>query len=100
MLKHIVMWKLKEEAQGRPGKENALEMKKLLEDLKAKIPEIIELEVGLQFKSVEGASDVVLVSLFKNEEDLGKYQKHPDHQKIVAFIQSVVAERRVVDYEG
>ena len=99
MVKHIVLWKLKEEAGGRSKKENAGELKKRLEDLKGKIPEIVELEVGLSFEVSETASDVSLYSSFKTREDLGRYQKHPDHQKVVEFVRGIVSERRVVDYE-
>ena len=99
MIKHIVLWKLKEEAEGLSKKENAAELKRKLEGLKSKISEIVELEVGLSFETSDAASDVALYSLFKNKEDLGKYQKHPEHQKIAEFVKSVVSERRVVDYE-
>ena len=99
MLKHIVMWKLKEEAEGRSKKDNAAEMKKRLEALKGSIQEIVELEVGLQFEPAEAAYDVVLYSVFKDKSGLGSYQKHPEHQKIVEFVKRIVLDRKVVDYE-
>ena len=43
-------------------------------------------------------TDVVLYTVFDSKEDLQAYQVHPEHQKCVAFISAVVAERRVVDY--
>jgi hypothetical protein len=99
MTKHIVLWKLKEEAEGRSRKENALELKRQLEDLKKHIPEILELEVGLPIEAGDTVSDVALYSSFKDKEALETYQKHPEHQKVVAFVKKTVAERRVVDYE-
>jgi hypothetical protein len=109
MLKHIVMWKLKEEAEGAGKKQNALEMKKRLEKLKGPISEIQELEVGLQMEpspfvktsgdKPEAAYDLVLYSTFRDKGDLEKYQKHPEHQKVVEFVKKVVADRKVVDYE-
>ena len=99
MLKHIVMWKLKAEAEGRDAAGNAQEMKRQLESLKARIPEILELEVGLPLKPLEGNPDLVLVSLFRDEAALEVYQKHPDHQKVVEFVKKIFAERRVVDYQ-
>ena len=41
MLKHIVMWKLKEFAEGKTKAENALIMKESLERLVGIVPEII-----------------------------------------------------------
>jgi len=99
MLKHIVMWKLKEEAEGAGKKQNALEMKKRLENLKGSISEIKELEIGLQMEPMEAAYDLVLYSAFRDKGDLERYQKHPEHQKVVEFVKKVVADRKVVDYE-
>ena len=47
MLKHIVMWKLKEFAEGKTKAENALIMKESLERLVGIVPEIISLQVGI-----------------------------------------------------
>lgn len=99
MIKHIVMWKLKEEAEGRDKRGNALEMKSRLEGLKGKVPSILELELGLQMEPNEAAYDVALYSLFKNKAGLAEYQKHPEHLKVVEFVKKVVADRKVVDYE-
>jgi hypothetical protein len=98
MLKHIVMWKLKAEAEGATAAQNALEMKRRLEGLKAVIPEILELEVGLPLKPTEAMPDLVLVSAFRDEGALAAYQKHPEHQKIVGFVGKVTASRYAVDY--
>ncbi len=70
----------------------------MLEALKGKIPEIKELEVGMDVNRSEAASDVVLYSVFENKEALEAYQKHPEHVKVVGFVKEVSAERRVVDY--
>lgn len=99
MLKHIVMWKLKDEAEGRSKKENALELKKRLEALKDPVPEVLELEVGLQFEPSEAAYDALLFSVFKDKAALETYQKHPEHQKVVEFVKKIILDRKVVDYE-
>lgn len=94
MIKHIVMWRLK-----NPSKEEtSSKLKSMLEALKGKIPEIKELEVGMDVNRSEAASDVVLYSVFENKEALEAYQKHPEHVKVVGFVKEVSAERRVVDY--
>lgn len=99
MIKHIVMWRLKEEAGGQTKYDNAVKFKELLEGLVGKIDELVALEVGLNMEEGDGASDMVLYSEFKSMDDLKKYSVHPEHVKVVAFGKSVVSERRVVDYE-
>jgi hypothetical protein len=99
MIKHIVLWKLKEDEAGWSKQENAFELKRRLEALKHKIPEILELEIGFPIEKGETVSDVALYSLFKDKESLAVYQKHPEHQKVVEFVKQIAVERRVVDYE-
>ncbi|MDE7126740.1 MAG: Dabb family protein, partial [Bacteroidales bacterium] len=45
MIKHIVMWKLKPEAEGRTAAENAQWMKEHLEGLLGVVPELLSCEV-------------------------------------------------------
>lgn len=99
MLKHIVMWRLKDEAEGATKAENAQKMKEMLEALPAKVPGVITLEVGIDVVQAETSSDVCLYSEFNNLAEMDAYQAHPEHQKCVAFIKQVVTERRAVDYD-
>lgn len=100
MIKHIVLWKLKESVDGKSKPENAKELKTALENLKGKIPEIRALEVGINFNPADTASDISLYTEFKSQEDLDKYQKHPEHLKVVEIVKKLTAERRVSDYEA
>ena len=99
MIKHIVIWRLKEFADGRGKEENAKKLKSHLESLKSKIKEIKHIEVGINITISDAASDVVLYSEFDSMDDLEAYQRHPEHTRIVAFVNEVRLERRVVDYE-
>lgn len=98
MIKHIVMWKLAETAESAHKKTNAKLMKKMLEALKIKIPQVVTLEVGLNSNGSE-MRDVVLTTEFKSMEDLNKYQAHPAHQEVVEFVKKVRSDRAAVDYE-
>lgn len=96
MIKHIVMWRLKDENKS----ENALALKQQLEALRDSVPTIRHIEVGICFlENDDAAADVVLYSEFDSMDDLRQYQAHPEHQKIVGFLNSVRTEKRVVDYE-
>ncbi len=100
MIKHIVMWKLKNFAEGNDRKHNALKMKKDLEALKTKIPVIRSIEAGINFLPSDAAYDIVLYSEFENEKDLDMYQKHPEHLKVADFVSKVRESRVVVDYKA
>ncbi|HEY3596095.1 MAG TPA: Dabb family protein, partial [Paraburkholderia sp.] len=47
MIRHIVMWKLKDHAEGATRAQNALKLKAKLEACRAIVPGILHLEVGL-----------------------------------------------------
>jgi hypothetical protein len=99
MVRHIVLWKLKEFAEGATREENARRMKEALEALSTQIPEVRRVEVGLDFNRSESAFDVALVAEFDSRDDLAAYREHGDHLKAAEFIQKVREERVVVDYE-
>ncbi|HTG01617.1 MAG TPA: Dabb family protein [Nitrospirota bacterium] len=98
MLKHIVMFKLKEVSECGDRLQNARKIKQDLEALKGKIPQIRQLEVGINAFPSDAAYDVVLTTAFDNEQDLDIYQKHPEHKKVAEFIGKVRELRAVVDY--
>jgi hypothetical protein len=81
-------------------KEALLEkMKAELEALPEYIGEIISLQVGVNEKPSDAASDMVLLSTFADWDALNRYQVHPEHVKVGGFIKQVATERRVVDFE-
>lgn len=99
MIKHIVLWKLKEFAEGAGREQNASRMKRELEALKVKIPQVRHLEVGSNIIPSDAAYDVALYSEFSNEQDLNTYQKHPEHLKAAEFVNKIRESRVVVDYK-
>jgi hypothetical protein len=100
MVKHIVLWSLKETAQGRSREENARLMKEKLEALRGVIPGLLRIEVGIDFGKGRESSDIALYSEFDSRESLRGYQDHPAHLAAVAFIREVRDGRSVVDYEA
>ena len=98
MVKHVVMWKLKDFAEGAAKKENALKIKASLEGLQSKIKEVKYLEVGISVSDAADFYDLVLISEFNESKDLESYRKHPEHVKAAGFIGKVRLERKVVDY--
>ena len=98
MLKHIVLFKLKPSAGGASKEENAKKIKRDLEALMEKIPQIKRMEVGLNCIPGEAAYDLAINSEFANEADLNIYAKHPEHVKVAEFVGKVRESRVVVDY--
>ena len=99
MIKHIVMFRLKESAMGRSKNENLQELKILLESLQEKIPVVKCLEVGINMGKSASASDIALYSEFDDMQALENYRIHPEHVKVVDYIDKICSERRVADYE-
>ncbi|MCB1156656.1 MAG: Dabb family protein [Leptospiraceae bacterium] len=97
MVKHVVMWKVKDTKQGTK-EENIQKAKELLEALKEKITAISSLQVGLNFSTRPVAFDLVLITEHKDMEALKDYQEHPEHKKVADFIGEVKLETAVVDF--
>ena len=99
MIRHVVMWKFKESAEGRSRRENMELVKERLLALPALIPQIKRLEVGFDFKGSEFSSDLMLLTEFDSREDLESYIVHPDHQKVGPIVRSVTEARMSHDCE-
>ncbi len=98
MIKHIVMFRLRDSAVGKNKDENLQELKVLLESLQEKIPMVRCLEVGINMGKSASASDIALYSEFDDMQALEDYRLHPEHVRVVEFIDKVCSERRVLDY--
>ncbi len=99
MIKHIVMWKLKEHAEGADKATNAHKMKALLESCSGLVPGTGAFEVALAAPGLEATYDVVLYSEFADAAALAAYQRHPVHVAMKPFIGAVRLERQCMDYE-
>jgi quinol monooxygenase YgiN len=98
MLKHVVMWKLKDDAEGADRTANAIEMKRHLDACAAIVPGILKFEVTIAQPGLEATYDVVLYSEFEDKAALDAYAKHPTHQALVPFIGAIHEGRQCMDY--
>jgi quinol monooxygenase YgiN len=99
MLKHIVMWKLKDHAEGADRAANAIEMKRRLEECANIAPGTLKFEVALAQPGLEATYDVVLYSEFEDRAALQAYIDHPTHKAVVPFIGAIREGRQCMDYE-
>lgn len=99
MLKHIVMWQLKDHAEGADKAANAARLKTLLDTCADIVPGILKFEVAVAQPGLECTYDVVLYSEFASREALDAYQNHPQHVALKPFVGAVRAARQCMDYE-
>jgi hypothetical protein len=100
MVKHIVMWKFKDSAEGATKEQNLRRVFAELKALQQTVPSIRTLEIGLHSSPKDQVAwDLVLYSEFDDWDGLEEYIRHPEHKKIAEFIGKVRSDRAAVDYE-
>lgn len=98
MIIHLVFFNMLPGSEGSTGSENAQKLINMLKDLPGKIPEIVELEAGLDISKSPASFEVGLMTKFRSMEDLETYRVHPEHQKVINFVQKTTSARAVTDY--
>ncbi|MBL0945951.1 MAG: Dabb family protein [Hydrogenophaga sp.] len=98
MLRHIVMWKFKDEAEGADRETNLRKAEALLMGCAKLHPGTVQFQVGLARPGLECTYDLVLDSTFTDAAALAAYQNHPTHVAIKPFMKAVVAERQCMDF--
>ncbi len=93
MIKHIVFTKFENPDEQAPV------ARKMLMDLKEKIPQIRTIETGRDFKHSERSFDLALIVTFDTKEDLETYDRHPEHEKARAYIKAHRTATATVDFE-
>lgn len=81
MVKHLILWKLKEELSEEEKKQVKAGIKAGLEGLQGKIPGLVEIKVQTDGLTSSNA-DLMLDSLFTDEEALKGYSVHPAHVEV------------------
>ena len=97
MVKHVIIWKLKEDIQNKEKTVRAI--KNELENLVGKIDGLKEMKI-LTEKFPSSSGDLMMDSLFESNDALQGYQKHPLHQEIAnELVLPNVDVRLSFDYE-
>ncbi len=96
MVKHIILWKLKDEFCNDKIKEG---IKVNLEGLIGKIPGLLEMKIQTESLPSSNA-DVMLYSVFESEDALKGYSTHPDHVAVAdTFVRPFTQTRLCLDFE-
>ena len=99
MIKHIVMWQLKDHAEGADKVTNAIKMKALLDACAHIVPGILKFEVVVAQPGFDCTYDILLYSEFDSMAALAAYQNHPQHVALKPFVAAVRQARQCMDYE-
>lgn len=99
MVRHVVMWKFKAEAEGKSKVENMALVREQLYALLPIIPEIKRMEIGIDVKGTDASMDLMLLTEFDTLETLKFYAEHPEHVKVASFVRKVTESRVVLDCE-
>ncbi|MBP5264014.1 MAG: Dabb family protein [Lachnospiraceae bacterium] len=99
MVKHVILWQLKEEYSDAQKAEIKQGIKEGLEGLKGKIPGLLEIQVNID-PLASSNCDVMLDSCFESEEALKGYAVHPEHVAVAnGKVRPFTASRICMDYE-
>jgi len=95
MLTHIVFFKMHDRSP-----ETISKFRDALESMQGKIPQIKQMEVGVNVIESARAYDVALVQKFDSRETMEEYQTHPVHQAVLPTLRELSAGSASVDYES
>lgn len=99
MIKHVILWQLKEELSDSEKAVIKENMKRELEGLKGKVPGLVEMTIQINPLSTSNA-EVMLDSTLESEEALKGYAVHPEHVKVADnFVRPYTQVRMCMDYE-
>ncbi len=96
MVKHIILWELKEEFNNEKVKKS---IKTSLEQLLGVVPGLLEISVQTECLETSNA-DVMLYSVLESKEALEGYATHPAHVKAAdTFVRPFTQTRSCIDFE-
>ncbi len=99
MIRHVVMWKFKHEAEGKTREENMAIVRERLYALLPIIPELKKMEIGSDISHTDMSMDLMLLTEFESVADMKIYANHPEHVKVSSYVRKVIETRVVLDAE-
>ena len=99
MVKHIILWQLKDELSDEEKAKVRADIKVGLEGLAGKIPGLIDIHVQTEMLDSSNA-DLMLDSTFEDADSLKGYAVHPEHVAVADGVVRPNTKSRVcIDYE-
>lgn len=99
MVKHVILWNLKDELTQEQKADVKKGIKEGLEGLQGQIPGLIDIKVNTEGLA-SSTADVMLDSTFEDEAALKVYAKHPLHVAVAdGKVRPYTKSRACLDYE-
>lgn len=99
MVKHIILWQLKDEYSQEEKQQIKEGIKQELESLQGQIPGLVEIKVQIAHLASSNA-DLMLDSSFVDETALKAYAVHPEHVKVAdTYVRPYTKTRACLDFE-
>lgn len=100
MVKHIILWRLKEELTAEEKAAVKQGIKAGLEGLAGRIPGLLDIKVNVDGRLESSNADVMLDSTFTDEAALKAYAVHPEHVAVAdGKVRPYTCQRTCLDYE-
>ena len=100
MVKHIILWQLKDEFSAEEKQKIKEEIKTGLEGLQGKIPGLLDIKVQIDGLASSNA-DLMLDSSFEDEASLKGYAVHPEHVAVAdGKVRPFTKTRVCLDFEA
>ena len=98
MVKHVILWTLKDEYSAEEKEKIKQGIKEGLESLKDKVPGIVDIMVNINGLPSSNA-DLMLDSTFESEDALKNYSTHPEHVAVAdSKVRPYTKIRSCLDY--
>lgn len=100
MVKHIILWRLREDLSEAQKHETAQAIKQGLESLKGVVPGLVDIHVQIDGRLETSNADIMLDSTLESFEALKGYAVHPAHVAVAnGVVRPNTALRTCLDYE-
>ena len=100
MVKHIILWRLREDLTAEEKENVKNDIKAGLEGLAGRIPGLLDIRVNVDGRLETSNADVMLDSTFTDEAALRAYAVHPEHVAVAdSKVRPYTCLRTCLDYE-
>ena len=100
MVKHIILWKLRDDLSNEEKQRVKKDIKAGLEGLAGRIPGLLSIVVNVDGRLESSNADVMLDSTFTDEAALKAYAVHPEHVAVAdGKVRPYTCLRFCLDYE-
>ena len=100
MVKHIILWRLKEDLTAEEKENVKQNIKAGLEGLVGKVPGLLEVKVNISGRLDSSNADVMLDSTLESAEALRGYAQHPEHVAVAnTKVRPYTVQRSCLDFE-